>query len=386
MTSVLDQLVTVLEPEASLMVVLDNCEHVIDGCAAVVDAVLGRCHGVAFVATSREPIGVAGEVTWRVASLALPARSPSLDDIDSFSALALFWERAWRARPQLVVTDALVEASVRICRRVDGIPLAIELAAARCRQLSPERIANELDDHFRLLAGGGRTQLARQRTLEASVGWSHDLLDSDERVAFRRLAVFTCWFPLTAAEGVLSGFGDVDAWSVLDLVSRLADKSLLLVDDETDPGEPRYRMLDTIRFFALERARDVGELEALRNAHAAWWGDWIVRLGVGSIITSSVRELRWWYPNLRDALRWVATDLDRAIPLVRGLASFSALSDELDDTRIMVGIGLTMHREQHPSWRTIAGSLAVAAVMTGARWLASSPTERRTRSSRRPWP
>jgi predicted ATPase/class 3 adenylate cyclase/DNA-binding CsgD family transcriptional regulator len=366
MTLALNQLVTVLEPETSLMVVLDNCEHVADGCAAVVDAVLARCHGVAFVATSREPLGVAGEVTWRVASLALPTETPSLDDIDRYSALALFWERAWRARPQLVVTDSLVEASVRICRRVDGIPLAIELAAARCRQLSPERIANELDEHYRLLAGGGRTQLARQRTLEASVDWSHRLLADDERTAFRRLAVFTGWFPLAAAEGVVSAFGDIDAWSLLDLVSRLADKSLLVVDDETDPREPRYRMLETIRFFALEQARDAGELGALRDAHAAWSAAWIDGLDAVFLLTHHMPALESWYPNLRDAMRWVAADADRSIPFLRGLAQYAANFDHLDDCRFMVGLSAELYRTKHPQWFLIAGRVACAAVMVGA--------------------
>ena len=366
LTPALDQLVVVLEPETSILVVLDNCEHVADGCARVIDAVIATCPGVSFLSTSREPVGVAGEITWRVSSLTLPPDHPiGVDDVDRFAALSLFWDRAWRARPQLVLTDALVEAGARICRRLDGIPLAIELAAARCRQLSPERIANELDEHYRLLVGGGRTHLARQRTLEASVDWSHRLLAADEKVAFRRLAVFVGWFPLAAAEGVTASFGDIDEWAVLDLVARLVDKSLIVVDDDTDPAEPRYRLLETVRFFALERARDANELEPLRDAHARWWSDWISRLDPHLYLTAVIPELDAWYPNLRAALHWVANDLDRAVPFVRGLGPYMINRDRLDDVRFAITIARALDRAGHPRWQMVVSRLSLAAIMVG---------------------
>jgi DNA-binding CsgD family transcriptional regulator len=266
-------------------------------------------------------------------------------------------------------TPSLLAASARICRRVDGIPLAIELAAARCRQLSPERIATELENHYRLLTGGGRTTLARQRTLQASVDWSHNLLTDDERVAFRRLSVFVGWFPLAAAEGVLAAFGDIDAWTVMDLIARLVDKSLLVVDDD---DEPAYRMLETVRFYALQRARDANELESLRDAHAIWWSDWLqererlhFNSGALPLSTSFVPLMDRWYPNLWAAFSWVASDLDRAIPFVRGLAIYVSTRDRLDDYKVLHSIAVELHRIAHPRWREVVTSLAFVAVTAG---------------------
>ncbi|HUP74664.1 MAG TPA: hypothetical protein VM282_16590 [Acidimicrobiales bacterium] len=361
-TAVLDQLVVVLKPETSILVVLDNCEHVVAGCAGVVERVLGACPGATFVATSREPLAVAGETTWRVASLAVPDND-QIADLDRFSALFLFWDRARRARPQLETTPEFISASVRICRRVDGIPLAIELAAARCRQLSPERIANELEGRYRLLAGGGRTQLARQRTLEASVDWSHALLADDERIAFRRLSVFIGWFPLAAAESVLAAPGDVDPWSVMDVIASLVDKSLLAVDEGT---EPAYRMLETVRFYALERAREAHELEPLRDAHAHWWGNWVDDTNAAPALDSSViAALDRWYPNLWAGFLWVASDFDRAIPFVLALSTFASQRDRLDDYKVLQGVAADLHRDGHPCWPRVASRLAIAAVSAG---------------------
>ena len=161
----------------------------------------------------------------------------------------------------------------RICRRLDGIPLSIELAAARCRSLGVEQIARELDDRFRLLTGGARTVLARQQTLKASIDWSHELLDGSERAALRRLGVFAGPFDVTAAEAVVSAFGDVDRYEVFDLVDRLAAKSLIAIDEFGD-DDTRYRLLETIRHYALDRLADAGEIAAARDAHAEHWATW----------------------------------------------------------------------------------------------------------------
>ena len=169
--------------------------------------------------TSREPLGVPGEITWRVPSMRCPSPTTALDvpTLSQYDAVVLFVERAHRARPSFAVTDANAPAVAQICHRLDGIPLAIELAAARCRQLSAERIAAELDDRFRLLTGGARTVMARQQTLAASVDWSHDRLDDAEQIAFRRLGVFAGPFPLEAAEAVVAAPGDIDPAEVFDL-------------------------------------------------------------------------------------------------------------------------------------------------------------------------
>ena len=229
---VVDQLAFELGDQPSLLV-LDNCEHLIAACAELVTDLLSANPSTSVLTTSREPLGVPGEITWRVPSM----RCPSIDDsvdvpaLSQYDAVVLFVERARRARPSFQVSEANAPAIAEICYRLDGIPLALELAAARCRQMSAERIATELDDRFRLLTGGARTVVARQQTLVASVAWSHDRLDDDERITFRRLGVFAGPFPLEAAEAVVAAAGGVDRVEVFDLVSRLVDKSLVVVDE-----------------------------------------------------------------------------------------------------------------------------------------------------------
>ena len=264
---------------APAVVIFDNCEHLVADVADVIETLRRACPDLVVLATSREPLGLPGEVTWRVPSLALPPRHGPVDiaSLSQYDSVRLFLDRARRARPQLALTDVQAAAVAEICFRLDGVALAIELAAARCRQLSPERIAADLTDRFRLLTGGARTLLPRQQTLLASVEWSHDLLDDDERVVLRRLAVFAGPFVLEAAEAVAAFDGCLDRWSVLDVVGRLVDKSLvqLGVDESIEDGEvvgpSRYRLLETVRQFAIERARQADELAALRDAHADWW-------------------------------------------------------------------------------------------------------------------
>ena len=237
------------------LLILDNCEHTLDDAAAFVSNVLGANPAVTVLATSREPLGVGGEVTWRVPSLPTPQshESMAIESLSQFDAVTLFIERAGRARPSFRITDANAPAVAQICQRLDGIPLAIELAAARLRHLSAERIAAELDDRFRLLVGGSRVVLPRQQTLAASVGWSYDLLSDDEQLVLRRLGVFAGRFELDAAEHVVAALGDFDAVQVFDVVSRLVDKSLVVADDHGP--DVLYRMLETIRAFAVDARR-----------------------------------------------------------------------------------------------------------------------------------
>ena len=236
-----------------LLVVLDNCEHVLDACAQLVLAVLGGCQGVTLLTTSREPIGVAGEVISRVPSL-------SLDD----EATELFTDRAHRARSDFAVTDDGKAAVAEICRRLDGLPLAIELAAARVRALSLEEILDGLHDRFRLLTGGSRTAVRRQQTLQASVDWSHTLLTEPERVLFRRMSVFVGGFDLDAAQAVC-GNDPLHGYQILDLLTLLVDKSLVAADNTLGPT--RYRLLETVRHYALERLGESGEADIVRSAH-----------------------------------------------------------------------------------------------------------------------
>ena len=305
-----DTLIDVLRSHRTLLV-LDNCEHVVDACAGLADRLLRSCPELAVLATSREPLGVAGETAWRVPSLAFPnERLPTVGtgdaaDLDQFEAVRLFVERAQAARPGFALTPDNWPAITRICRRLDGIPLALELSAARVTALTIEQIADRLDDRFRLLTSGSRTALPRQRTLRATVDWSHDLLSEGERVLLRRLAVFAGGWRLEAAETVCVG-DDLEPAEVLDLLQYLVDRSLVVAEGRED-GTNRFRMLEMLQQYALERLVACGEADAVRRQHALCFmalaeeaqvelrgpheGEWSARLE---------EEI----DNLRAALRW----------------------------------------------------------------------------------
>ncbi len=243
--------------DRQMLVVLDNCEHLLDAIASLTAALLTACPGLTLLATSREPLDVPGEVTWRVPSL-------SLDD----DAVALFLDRARRARSDLQIADDDIETVKEICRRLDGMPLAIELAAARVRALSFDEIVGSLHDRFRLLTGGGRIAVRRQQTLRASVDWSHDLLTDPERVLFRRLAAFMGGFDLAAARAVAGGT-EIERFQVLDQLTLLMDKSLVVADNTG--GRMRYRLLETVRQYALEKLGESGEADAVRARHRDYY-------------------------------------------------------------------------------------------------------------------
>jgi predicted ATPase/DNA-binding CsgD family transcriptional regulator len=243
--------------ERRMLVVLDNCEHLLDASAELITVLAGACTGLTLLTTSREPIGLAGEVTWRV---------PSLSLVDE--AVALFTDRARLARPEFVVAEDSSAIVTEICRRLDGIPLAIELAAARVRALSLQEINDSLHDRFRLLTGGSRTAVRRQQTLQASVDWSHALLSEPERVLFRRLAAFVGGFDLTAAQ-MVTGSSDVERYQVLDQLSLLVDKSLVVA--ESAHGRTRYRLLETVRQYAAEKLGESNEAESIRARHRGYY-------------------------------------------------------------------------------------------------------------------
>jgi predicted ATPase/DNA-binding CsgD family transcriptional regulator len=248
------------------LVVLDNCEHVLQPCAEAAEALLQAGRGVVVLATGRAPLGASGETDWRVPSLSLPQPGTALstEALALSDAVSLFLERARKVRAGFAVTDGNVEPLARICSDLDGLPLAIELAAARVRMLSMEQIAAGVSDRFRLLTGGPRTASERHQTLRASVEWSHDLLSADERVLLRRVSVFAGGFTLEAAEEVCAGDG-IEADRVLDLLASLVDQSLVPAD-QRDAGV-RYRLLETVRQYGLERLGAAGEEEALRGRH-----------------------------------------------------------------------------------------------------------------------
>ena len=253
----LDTLADALRPRR-LLLALDNCEHLIESCARLCHRLLASSRGLRVLATSREPLRVAAETVWQVPPLSLPqpgaAEAP--EELRRYEAIRLFCDRAAASLPGFTLGPENLPAVAALCRALDGVPLAIELAAAWVRVLSVDQIVSRLDDRFRLLTSGDRTAPPRQRTLRAAIDWSHDLLADREQVLLRRLSVFAGW-SLEMAEQVCSG-DDLPAGDVLDLLASLADKSLVVVDTETR-AETRYRMLDTIRDYAASRLADAGE-------------------------------------------------------------------------------------------------------------------------------
>jgi predicted ATPase/DNA-binding SARP family transcriptional activator len=258
-----DRLIAAIREREALLI-LDNCEHVIESAAAFAHRVLGECRRLRILATSREPLGITGEALWPVVPLALPEVDGDPAEIESAPAVLLLLDRARAVRKDLVA-DAAVLA--RVCRALDGMPLAIELAAARLRTMSIDQLASRLDDRFRLLTGGSRTALPRHQTLRAVVDWSWELLTDPERMVLGRLSVFSGGVSLEAAERVCAGDG-VEQEHVLELLTSLAEKSLLVTGGG---GAPRYRMLGTIMEYAADRLAEAGETDAARRAHLGYF-------------------------------------------------------------------------------------------------------------------
>ncbi len=258
-----------------LLLILDNCEHLISDCAQIAETLLRGCPHLRIVATSREILGASGETVWRVPSLPVPdprqlpsAPADRAETVASADAARLFVERARQAVSGFRVTPDNAMALAQICFRLDGIPLAIELAASRLRTISVEQIAARLDSRFRLLTGGSRTALRRQQTLQALIDWSYDLLPRAEQAFFRKLSVFVGGWQLEAAEAV--GAAEGRTGDVLDLLAALADKSLVAVETTTGHA-PRYRLLETLREYALERLVASGDAETIHTAHATYY-------------------------------------------------------------------------------------------------------------------
>ncbi|MCP2357456.1 putative ATPase [Nonomuraea thailandensis] len=262
----MDRLVSAIR-ERTILLILDNCEHVIEEAAEFADRLLGECRRLRILATSREPLGITGEVLWQVEPLALPGRGAGAEEVGASPAVRLLRDRAALVRKDIGSDTQTLAVMAGICRALDGIPLAIELAAARLRTMSVDQLARRLDDRFRLLTSGSRTALARHKTLRAVVDWSWDLLSEAERGVLRRLSVFSGGASLEAAERVCGG--DTYAGEpVLDVLTALIEKSLLVADGD---DLPRYRMLDTIREYAAHRLAEAGESEAARRAHLAYF-------------------------------------------------------------------------------------------------------------------
>jgi predicted ATPase/DNA-binding CsgD family transcriptional regulator len=294
--------------ERRLLLILDNCEQILDPAAVLVDALVRGCPGVRILVTSREPLGIGGEVVFPLAPLSvpLPATDRPADALLRFEAVDLFVKRARAASPGFELTADNADAIAALCARLDGIPLAIELAAVRLRALTVDEILRQMDDRFRLLTTGSRVARPRQQTLGAAVGWSFDLLSEPQQVMWRRLSVFEGGFGLDAAEVVCAGEG-ISRDGVLQIVADLVDRSIVM-RSQTSP-DARYRMLETIREFGLERLRDSGEESALRGRHRDWCLAFAREMRERSW---GPDQVEWWQrasaelSNLRSALRYCA--------------------------------------------------------------------------------
>jgi non-specific serine/threonine protein kinase len=303
-----------------MLLVMDNCEHLIEAVVSQVDALLDSCPGLRILATSRETLSAAGEVAWVVPSLTVPdsGRASMAEKLEGYESVRLFLERASQRDPSFVLTPRNGPAVAQVCRRLEGIPLAIELAAARVGVLSVERIAERLDDSLRLLITGGRTALPRHRTLRATLEWSYELLGEPAQRLFGRLSVFAEGLTLEAAEVVGAGDG-IEQHEVLDLLSKLVDKSLVVA--EVSPGEEgavRYRMLETLRQYGQERLEESGEAQRVRGRHAQYY----LSLAEGADLQEAEGELNAARPvawlkrmesehaNLRAALNWSLDEPD----------------------------------------------------------------------------
>lgn len=336
--------------EKTLLLVLDNCEHVIETCAQLAEHLLHQCPKLRILASSREALGIEGETTFHVPSLSLPsANQIGLDISTDFEAVQLFVERASTALPGFALTEANAPAIVQVCRRLDGIALAIELAAARVKTLRVEQIASRLDDAFRLLTGGSRTALPRQQTLRAMIDWSYNLLSDPERILLRRFSVFAGGWTLEAAESVCPG-EDIEPHEVLDWLTQLVSKSLVMA--ERQPGqETRYHLLETTRQYAREKLLESGEGETVRDRHLAFYlrlAEEIEQKRKSAERLACTRQFKTENDNFRAALEWALAEgktdkVEQGLWLASTLKQFWHRRGHYDEGRRWLEQGLSLY-------------------------------------------
>ena len=304
--------------DKQLLLILDNCEHLIEACARLADQFLHASPNLKIIASSREALGINGETVYLVPSLVLPDPSDvTRQALLEFESIQLFLDRASAANPKFSLTEKNASSVAQICHRLDGIPLAIELAAARITVFSAEQIAARLDDRFKLLTGGSRTALPRQQTLRALIDWSYDLLSEDEQKLFRQLSIFAGGWTFETAEAIFSDL------NVLDLLTQLINKSLVVVEES---AESRYRFLETVRRYARDKLLDSGEGDHVRNQHLAYF---LELAETAELHLEGFEYLEWStilnneYDNIRAALEWaLSKDIEAALRLVGAIPFF----------------------------------------------------------------
>jgi predicted ATPase/DNA-binding SARP family transcriptional activator len=332
--SLTEKMIRTLRPKKVLLI-LDNCEHLLDACAQLADALLRNCPSLKILATSREPLGITGEAQYHVPPLALPDIQQLLEQILGYESIQLFEERARLVQENFSLTTANASSIAYICHRLDGIPLAIELAAARVNLLSAEQIALRLDESFNLLTGGSRTTLPRHQTLRASINWSWQLLSEPEQILLRRLALFAGGWTLDAAELVCAGNG-IERRQVLDVMTQLAAKSLVMVNQEAE-RERRYHLLEMVRQYAQEKLVEAGEEENIHVQHLIYFLNLSERIE-HELVRSQQKE---WYAranderdNLRAALEQAGrTDVEAGLYISSQLQNFWESFDNQEGAR-----------------------------------------------------
>jgi len=372
--SLVDSLVAFLK-EKRLLLILDNCEHLLEACIDLASLLLRSCPDLTILASSREFLGVTGEIPYRLPPMALPDLQKKLEpgQLDTYDAVKLFVARARVVAPDFAVTTENAAAVVQVVARLDGIPLAIELAAARLRLLSVAQVARRLDDAFRLLTGAGRSALPRHQTLRASIDWSYNLLSEAERVLLRRLSVFSGSWRLRAAERVCANLlrseEIIHPDEVLDLVTGLLDKSLIQSIRGVD-GLNRFRMLETVRQYAHEKLVDGGESEVVRTRHLAYYLEWVEETtskirGPEQVQTLDLLERE--LDNLRLALEWaLRTDVEAELKIASALIWFwhihtndaegvAWLEQGLDRAEMDPGVGSAIDPLVHARALTVLG-------------------------------
>lgn len=350
---VIDQVLEFLG-DRQMLIVLDNCEHVLDACAEAVDQLLRRCPGLRILATSRQTLRISGECVYTVPSLSVPdpAESVSVKALGRYEAVGLLVERAVAVQPGFTVNESNRNAVIQLCAGLDGIPLAIELAVTRLRALSIEQVVDRLADRFDLLTGGSRAALARQRTLRALIDWSYDLCSADEQRLWARISVFTGEFDLESAEEVCAGDG-VRQEQILDLVESLVAQSIVTRIDTR--RQTRFRMLETIRQYGLDRLVDFGEQDRLRDRHLHFFLRLAQRMAenwCGPEQEEALTRLRADHGNLRSAVEWSLADpagTQQALELCGALCWHWCAGGFLSEGRILLDQGLALPGEPTPA-------------------------------------